>query len=243
MLINKDVKGRIHSFQSLGTVDGPGIRFVAFLQGCPLRCGCCHNPDTWDTLGGKEFSAEEVVSKAEKFKAYFKDKGGITLSGGEPLMQADFACQVFRICKEKNINTCLDTSGCILNENVKNLLDYTDRILLDVKYTDNENYLKHASCSLTKVIEFLTFANSKNIPVTIRQVIIPTLNDNEENVLRLISIANKFPCVDKIELLPFKKICQVKYDHLNIPFPFGNIPTPDTKLMQELNRLIDRNFN
>ncbi len=243
MLVKKELKGRIHSFQSLGTVDGPGIRFVVFVQGCNLRCGCCHNPDTWDYSGGSEHSPLEIVEKAERYRSYFKKNGGITISGGEPLLQADFVYEVFKHCKERNIHTCLDTSGCILNDKVNSLLSFTDRILLDVKYTDNEKYNKYVGCTFDKVISFLSQVNTLKIPVTLRQVIIPSLNDDEDNIKKLVSIAKAHPCVDKIELLPFKKICQVKYDELNIPFPFKNIPTPTAEVMKNLNSIIDNMFH
>ncbi len=218
------MNGRIHSFQSLGTVDGPGVRFVVFFQGCPLRCSCCHNPDTWDYNGGKEITANEIVLKAERFKEYFGKNGGITLSGGEPLVQADFAKEIFFLCKERGINTCLDTSGCLMNDSVKKLLELTDRVLLDVKYTNNEDYIKYVGCSIDKPLEFLEYLNFKKIPTTIRQVVIPTINDMEENFFKLEEIEKKYSCIDKIELLPFRKICQVKYDELNIKFPFEHIP-------------------
>ena len=227
--------GRIHSFQSLGTVDGPGVRYVVFFQGCPLRCGCCHNPDTWDFLGGKEYSSEEVVKRAVRYREYFGVDGGITLSGGEPLMQAEFAKEIFSLCKKQAINTCLDTSGCLLNDQVKMLLYDTDRVLLDIKYTDYESYNKYVGCDYNKVLEFLSYLNEKKIPTTLRQVIIPTLNDNKESLLKLKEIAKNHTCVDKIELLPFKKICQVKYDQLKLKFAFGDIDTPTSEKMQELN--------
>lgn len=230
------MKGKINSFQSLGTVDGPGIRYVVFTQGCPLRCGCCHNPDTWDINGGEEYTAEEIVNKAIKFKPYFRDKGGITISGGEPLLQAEFVSEIFSLAKEKGINTCLDTSGCIINDSVKKMLSFTDRVLLDIKYLDNEKYLKYVGCSLDKVVEFLTLLKEKDIKTTVRQVIIPTLNDNEESVIKLKELLKNYPNVDKIELLPFKKICQVKYDNLNIPFPFKDIDPPTKEKMQQLEK-------
>ena len=127
--------GRVHSFQSLGTLDGPGVRFVAFLQGCPLCCGCCHNPDTWDALGGTEYSAEEIVRRARRCRAYWGKEGGITLSGGEPLLQRAFAAEIFRLCRAENINTCLDTSGCVAAQSCEDVLKNTDRVLLDIKYT------------------------------------------------------------------------------------------------------------
>ncbi len=232
------IKGNIHSIQSLGTVDGPGVRFVAFLQGCNLRCGCCHNPDTWEFDGGTEYSAQEIVNKAVRYKEYFGKDGGITLSGGEPLLQAEFAYHVFELCHKEGINTCLDTSGSILNDEVKKLLSVTDRVLLDIKYTSDEQYREYAGCSIEKPLEFLNYLNEQKIPTTMRQVIIPTHTDNEENVKRLKDIADKNPCVDKIELLPFRKICQTKYDNMGIEFRFGNLPEPTQDKMQELNKYI-----
>lgn len=218
--------GKVHSIQSLGTVDGPGVRFVVFLKGCNLRCACCHNPDTWTFDDSKEFTAQEIISRAVRFKEYFSKKGGITLSGGEPLLQAEFSKEVFICAHENNINTCLDTSGSVINDLVLQLLDETDRVLLDIKYTNNEDYLKYAGCTLDSVLEFLEILNEKSIPTTLRQVVIPTKNDFEENYIKLKEIKEKFPCVDKVELLPFKKICQVKYDNLGIEFPFKDIPEP-----------------
>ncbi len=232
------LKGKIHSFQSLGTVDGPGVRFVVFMQGCPLRCACCHNPDTWDFDIGEEYSTEQVLQKIIRFKDYFGNKGGITVSGGEPLLQASFVTELFKLCKQNGINTCLDTSGCVLNENVKELLKYTDTLLLDVKYTEKSLYLKHVGCSYDKVLEFLSYANSCNVSTIIRQVVIPTINDNKENIFKLNALASNYKCVNKIELLPFKKICQVKYDNLNIPFAFKDIPIPTQQEMDYLNNLI-----
>ena len=226
--------GRVHSIQSLGTVDGPGVRFAVFLQGCPLRCKCCHNPDTWDFEGGSEYTAEELVDKAKRYREYFGDKGGITLSGGEPLMQAEFCCEVFKLCHDEGINTCLDTSGVVLNGAVKQLLCHTDRVLLDLKYTDDALYRENVGCSLDAPLEFLDYLNEKGIPTTIRQVIIPTVNDDKQSVGALKSIADSYPCIDKVELLPFKKICQVKYDHMAIPFPFGHLPEPTSDEIDSL---------
>lgn len=233
-----ELTGKIHSFQSLGALDGPGIRFVMFLQGCNLRCGCCHNPDTWDFTSGKEYSAEEIVKKASRYKEYFGKDGGITVSGGEPLLQADFVTEVFRLCHSEGINTCLDTSGSVMNNDIKALLAETDRVLLDIKYTDAMQYEEFVGCKMQNVLDFLDYLNSNNISVTLRQVIIPTLNDNEENIAKLKEIAEKHACVDKIELLPFKKICQVKYDNLGIPFPFSHIPEPMSETMKTLNQLL-----
>ncbi len=230
--------GRIHSIQSLAASDGPGLRFAVFMQGCPLRCGCCHNPDTWDFSGGKEYSAEEIVQKASRYKSYFGNKGGITVSGGEPLMQPDFVREIFELSHNEGINTCLDTSGCVMNDEVKNLLKHTDRVLLDLKYTDGELYKNHVGCEIEKALDFLDYLNKENIPVTLRQVIIPTLNDNEDNIKKLKEIADNHKCVDKIELLPFRKLCQIKYDNMGIEFPFKDIPEPSKETMEKLEEIL-----
>jgi len=230
--------GRLHSIQTLGTVDGPGVRFVAFLQGCPLRCGCCHNPDTWDAAGGTETAAAELVAKASRYRPYFGDRGGITLSGGEPLLQAAFVREVFTLCRAEGIHTCLDTAGCLLTDEVKAALAVTDRVLLDIKYTNDEDYRRYVGTSLSRVLEFLAYVNEQGILTTLRQVVIPTLNDGAEPIAALRAIAAAHPCVDGIELLPFRKICQVKYDKMGIPFPFARLPEPTLVQMEEWNALL-----
>ena len=229
---------KVHSIQSMGTLDGPGVRFVIFTQGCPLRCKCCHNPDTWDTSGGKEYSPEELVTRAARYKEYFGRDGGITVSGGEPLLQAEAVKELFELCHENGINTCLDTSGCILNEKVKALLTVTDRVLLDVKYVTDTLYRENVGCSIDTPLAFLDYLCEQNIPTTVRQVIIPTKNDSDENILELKTIVDAHKNVDKVELLPFRKICQVKYDKMGLEFPFGDIPEPTKAKMEELEALL-----
>ncbi len=231
-------EGLIHSFQSLGTVDGPGVRFVAFLQGCHLRCKCCHNPDTWDMKGGKRFTPDEIVKKALRFQDYFGKEGGITLSGGEPLLQPDFVYELFSLCQQAGLNTCLDTSGSILNDKIKAILSLTDRVLLDIKYTDDASYRENVGCSIETPLAFLSYLNEKKIPTTLRQVTIPGLSDGKENILALKAIAAAHPCVDKVELLPFRKICQTKYDSMNLTFPLASTPEPTAARMKELNALL-----
>lgn len=230
--------GRIHSFQSLGTLDGPGIRFVVFLQGCHLRCGCCHNPDTWDTAQGTEYAATDLVHKALRFREYFGKDGGVTVSGGEPLLQPNFVREFFNLCRQEGLHTCLDTSGSILTEEIRQVLDVTDHVLLDIKYTTDEAYRKNVGCSMETPIAFLKLLDEKNIPTTIRQVIIPTKNDTEENILALKDIGNSYPCVEKVELLPFRKICQTKYDAMGIQFPFAHLPNPTRETMQKLEAIL-----
>ena len=232
------IKGRIHSIQTLGTLDGPGVRFVVFMQGCNLRCHCCHNPDTWAMNEGTEYSPEEILQKVVRYREYFGKEGGITVSGGEPLLQAQFVYELFCLCHNNGINTCLDTSGCIMNDEIRKLLTVTDRVLLDIKYTDNSDYQKYVGCTLDKPMEFLGYLDENNIPVTLRQVIIPSVNDDTDNITKLREIRKNHTCIDKMELLPFRKICQVKYDSMNIDFPFGNIPEPTKEVMGKLNKII-----
>lgn len=234
------ILGRIHSIQSMGTLDGPGVRFVLFMQGCNLRCKCCHNPDTWSLDEGREYTADEIIKKVIRFRQYFGKDGGITVSGGEPLLQAEFVYELFKLCHKENINTCLDTSGSILNGKTKKLLTVTDRVILDIKYTDESLYCDNVGTSLKNVLGFLDYINSSCIPTTLRQVIIPGINDNENNINRLKKIAVSNNCVDKIELLPFRKICQTKYDNMGIEFPFAHISEPDDETMNKLNLIINK---
>ncbi len=229
------MNGYINSVQSFGAVDGPGVRYVIFMQGCPLRCSCCHNPDTWEFSKEQEVTPEEMLSKILRFKSYFGADGGVTVSGGEALMQSEFVTELFTLCKKENIHTCLDTSGCILDNKTKELLNVTDLVLLDIKYTNEEDYKKHVGCSLEDVLTFYDYLEEKKIPTWIRQVIIPGKTDSEENILKLKDIVNNHPeCTKKIELLPFRKLCQPKYDNLGIEFTFGNIPEPDPERIKEL---------
>ena len=230
--------GKVHSIQTLGTLDGPGVRFVVFLQGCNLRCSCCHNPDTWGVEGGREMSATELAERAVRYKEYFGHEGGVTVSGGEPLIQAEFVRAFFAECKKRGITTCLDTSGSILGEQTKALLDVTDRVLLDIKYPSGELYREHVGCSFENPLAFLDLLAERGIPTTLRQVIIPTLTDNEESVRYLVELKGSHPCVDKIELLPFRKICQVKYDKLGISFKFAHLPEPSHEKLAKLQALI-----
>lgn len=218
-----DIACRISSFQSLGTVDGPGIRAVVFMQGCPLRCHCCHNPETWDKDSGVEITTEELLHKILRCKGYFGSKGGVTFSGGEPLMQCDFLIEFLPLLKNEGINIAIDTSGCILNEKVKKVLSLCDIVLLDYKYTNPDDYLKYTGMELQKADEFLSYLNSINKPTWIRQVIIPNINDNTESLLKLTELKEKYPCIKKLELLPFRKLCTEKYKNMSLPFPFENI--------------------
>ena len=230
--------GRIHSIQTLGTVDGPGVRFVVFMQGCHLRCGCCHNPDTWAGQGGRETSAAELADRALRYREYFGSAGGVTVSGGEPLLQAAFVADFFRECHKRGLHTCLDTSGDAWNADVEALLAVTDRVLLDVKYPTDEQYRAFVGCGIAGPLHFLQRLNEQGIPTTLRQVTIPTLNDTAESMAFLADLRRTYACIDGIELLPFKKICNVKYEQMGIAFPFAEYDTPTPERMEYLHGLL-----
>lgn len=232
------MKGRINSIQSLGTVDGPGIRFVVFAQGCPLRCACCHNPETWSAAGGTEYSAEELLKRILNYREYFGEQGGVTASGGEPLLQAEFFTELFNLCISNHISTCLDTSGFLLDDNVKALLEATNTVLLDVKYSTDDDYEKHVGMPRQSALDFLEYLCEKSIPTVLRRVIIGGINDTADAIADLKQLKEKYPNVYKIELLPFRKLCAPKYEAANIPFPFADRPEPSVATMEMLNKII-----
>lgn len=216
--------GRIHSFQSLGTVDGPGVRTVVFMQGCPLRCICCHNPDTWDLTGGEQVTVDELLQKILRYRNYFGPQGGVTVSGGEPLMQAPFVAALFRRLRELGISTALDTAGCRLDAQVKELLAVTDLVLLDLKYTTEEAYRQYVGCRMSQVESFLQYLQEQGKATWLRHVLIPGYNDREDSLARLAAIREQYSCVERVELLPFRKLCLEKYRHMGIAFPLEDTP-------------------
>ena len=228
--------GKIHSIQSLGTVDGPGVRTVVFMQGCPLRCGYCHNPDTWDPNAGETADTAEVFAKIKRFRPYFGPEGGVTVSGGEALLQPDFVRELFTLCKNEGIHTALDTSGCLWNEQVESLLDVTDLALLDIKMTTDADYREYIGCSLEKPLFFLHKLEEKGIPAWIRHVVVPGLTDAPENIRRLRELLKGFSCIQKVEFLPFHKICVPKYEKLGIPFPFDRFPAATKDQAEQASR-------
>lgn len=234
--------GKVHSFQSMGAVDGPGLRCVVFMQGCPLRCVYCHNPDTHSFNGGDEYTPEDMLNKILRFRNYIKN-GGVTVSGGEPLMQTGFVKELFTLLRENGIHTALDTSGIGADlEEAKKLLAVTDLVMLDIKFLDEKSYYEYCSSDFSKVIEFLKLTEEMKNPLWIRQVIVPGINDEEDNIHRLLHLLKDYSNVKKIELLPFRKLCVPKYENLGIPFPLADTePCPQEKI-DELYRLIPENL-
>lgn len=239
---NREVEGRIHSIQTLGTLDGPGVRFVLFMQGCPLRCACCHNPDTWDMEKGKAMTAGEVFDKILRCKSYYGTDGGVTVSGGEPLCQPEFVKALFELCKNEGINTCLDTSGCMISNDIKDMLYYTDLVLLDIKYTQKDDYIKYVGCDMKYVMDFLEYLDENKIKTWLRQVLIIGKNDNDENIKSLANISNGHSCVEKCQLLPFKKICEQKYSEMGVDFPFSHIEETDIEILERFSEKLQLNL-
>ena len=231
------MKGYIHSLQSLGTVDGPGIRAVIFTSGCPLRCVYCHNPDTWNMKEGTHTDAEEISRKVLKLYPYIKD-GGVTFSGGEPLLQAEFVYEIAKKLKEKGLHIAIDTSGCIDNPDVDKLLEVTDLVLLDIKMTSDEDYQKYIGTDLRRVLKFLDKLQSLGKDVWIRHVVVPGINDTGEDILKLKDMLKGYSCISKIELLPFKNLCLEKYESLGIEFKLKDTKPMASEEIEKLNKLL-----
>ena len=225
------IKGNIHSIESCGTVDGPGIRFVVFLQGCPLRCLYCHNPDTWQTDTNKLMSVGEIMQKYDGVKE-FVQSGGITVTGGEPLLQIDFVTELFKIAKSKNIHTAIDTSGITFNpentEKIDNLLKYTDLILLDIKHIDDEEHKKLTGHSNQNILKFAKYLSDNNIPVWIRHVVVKDITLNENYLKQLGKFLKTLKNVKALDVLPYHNMAIPKYEALGIDYKLKNTP-PTTK--------------
>ena len=232
-----DIKGYIHSFHSLGAVDGPGVRYVVFMQGCPYRCPYCHNPDTRAFSGGVPYSASEVATKVERYRPYFTGGGGITVSGGEPLCQADFVAELFEKLHSKGINTCLDTATVKVDKKVLRVLASTDTVLCDVKFPTKDQYLKYVGADLDNTLEFLRVCNEMGVKVIIRHVVVPGMTDSEDSILKLKELLSDIK-YEKIELLPFKKLCMQKYKSLGIEFPLKDTPECSKDTIENLKKLL-----
>lgn len=235
------VKGNIHSIETFGTVDGPGVRFVAFLQGCPLRCLFCHNPDTWSlhAKGQYQMTPHELLSEVLKYKDYIKS-GGVTLSGGEPLMQPEFVLQFFKLCKQEGIHTALDTSGAVCNEAALAALDYVDLALLDIKTLNNELYPKLVKGTLSNSIQFLNVLQEKGISTWIRHVVVPGLTDDDEWLCKLAQYVSKYSVVKKIEILPYHTLGTYKYKQLNVLYALEGVEPLTVQRAKEIRNMLGK---
>lgn len=220
--------GRIHSIESFGTVDGPGIRLVVFLQGCPMRCLYCHNPDTWDTYGGQTIETDEIIAQFLKNRSFYSG-GGITVTGGEPLLQTDFLIELFKKAKENGIHTCIDTSGCVFNpdntEKIDKLICLTDLVMLDIKHINNLSHKALTGWENTNILAFAKYLECKNIPVWIRHIIINGYTDNPEDLLKLGEFLGTLKNLKALDILPYHTMGVHKYKEMGIPYKLEGIPS------------------
>ena len=225
------MKGRIHSTESFGTVDGPGVRFVVFFQGCPLRCKYCHNPDTWDFSGGREVTAEELMKEYDSYKEFLKS-GGITATGGEPLAQPEFLAELFALAKSKGVHTCLDTSAGVYDpahhEKIDEALKYTDLVMLDIKHIDNEEHKRLTGKGNRNILAFAEHIRELGIPVWIRHVVVPGITDKYEELFALGEFLSTLSNIKALDVLPYHDMAKPKYAELGLDYPLGDTP-PLTK--------------
>ena len=230
------MKGHIDSIQTLGLVDGPGIRVVVFMQGCPLRCLFCHNPETWKINDKFLITPIDLVKHIYKYRNYFGNNGGVTFSGGEPLFQHEFLLECLKLCKKMGIHTCIDTSG--VGTNYEEILKYTDLVIWDVKALDQQNYKKITGQNIEKSLEFLEYCQKQKKEMWIRQVIIPGINDNEEYILKLKKFIKPLKNIKKIELLPYHLLGVSKYEELGIPYKLKNTKAMSKEKCDELYEIL-----
>ena len=228
----------IHSFESMAALDGDGIRYAVFLTGCPLRCAYCHNPDTWHK-SGRDWTAEELVNKIKRYKPYFKNGGGVTFSGGEPLLSADFIIEAGELLKAQGINYAVDTSGSVaLTDSVKKALDGADLVILDLKFYDSESYKKYTGGVFENFVSIGKYCTEKGIRLWLRTVVVPGINDSEEEIEKYAEFAKQFN-YEKYELLGFHTMGFFKYENLGIENPLKDTPALDKDSLKKLQTIID----
>lgn len=239
------VVGRIHSIESFGSVDGPGVRYILFLHGCPLRCKFCHNPDTWgNAKATMEMTPEEAVTKALKYKTYWGDQGGITISGGEPLLQIDFLLELFKLAKKAGINTCIDTSGGNFTREepffskFNELMKYTDLLLVDIKHINNEEHKELTGKGNENILDMARYLSEINQPVWIRHVLVPENSDNDEYLMQLDEFISTLNNVKKVEVLPYHTLGTFKWEELGIPYQLEGINAPTQDRIDNANKLL-----
>ncbi len=215
---------KVHSIESFGTVDGPGIRFVLFLQGCHLQCKYCHNRDTWNMNGGEYKSLDDIFEKIMKYKNYIYPNGGVTVTGGEPLLQVKFLIELFEKLKKENIHTCIDTSGMVaLTDDIKKLLSLTDLVLLDIKHIDSEKFKNLVGFNNEKELAFARYLSDNNIHMWIRQVLVPGYTDDEQDLLKLKDFISSLNTVDKVEILPYHDMGRYKWEKLGLKYELDGV--------------------
>ncbi len=238
-----NLTGRIHSTESFGTVDGPGVRFVIFFQGCPMRCQYCHNPDTWNPGGGKEMTAEELIREYKRNETFYKG-GGITATGGEPLMQLEFLTELFQKAKEQGIHTCLDTSGIMYGDNLaekyQTLFQVTDLVLLDIKHSTEEGHFLLTGQHQERILAFAHALEKAQVPMIVRHVVVPGITDGEEHLTALGHLIGRFRNLKGLEVLPYHTMGKVKYEKLGIPYPLEDVENMEPSKGKECRSVILR---
>jgi len=238
--MDKKKYAKIHSIETFGTVDGPGIRFVAFFQGCNLQCKYCHNRDTWDINDGKYVSVDELFNNILKYKEYIIPNGGFTASGGEPLLQPHFLISLFKKLKEANIHTAIDTSGMIeITDTIKELLSLTDLVLLDIKHINSDKCKDLTGFSNEKELNFAKYLSDNSIPIWIRQVIIPGITDSKEDILELKKFINSLNTVKNVELLPYHSLGKYKWESLGFEYSLKNIKSPTLEDISKIKEILE----
>ncbi|MGN0579499.1 MAG: pyruvate formate-lyase-activating protein [Ruminococcus sp.] len=221
------MNGFIHSTESFGTVDGPGVRFVVFFQGCPMRCKYCHNPDTWNFSGGREVSAEEMMKEYSSYREFLKS-GGITATGGEPLAQPEFLAELFELAKKMNVHTCLDTSGVVFepdsHEKIDRVINSTDLVMLDIKHIDPDEHRKLTGHSNDNILAFARYLSDRRIPLWIRHVVVPGITDGYNELFRLGEYLSTLTTLKALDILPYHDMGKVKYERLGISYPLADVP-------------------
>ncbi|WP_455538201.1 pyruvate formate-lyase-activating protein [Terrisporobacter sp.] len=241
---SEKITGRIHSTESFGSVDGPGVRFVVFLQGCPMRCQFCHNPDTWKTDGGELKTADELLAQALRFKSYWKKGGGITVSGGEPLLQIDFLIDFFKKAKAKGINTTLDTSGNLFTRKepffskFKELMEVTDLVMLDLKQINEEQHKILTGWTNANILDMARYLSEINKPMWIRHVLVPGGSDNDEQLIELDKFIKSLNNVDRVEVLPYHSLGEYKWEQLGMDYPLKGVDSPTKERIENANKLL-----
>lgn len=241
--MEKDLKyyAKVHSIESFGTVDGPGIRFVLFLQGCHLQCKYCHNRDTWDINGGKYKSVDEIMDKIKRYKNYIVlSGGGVTVTGGEPLLQVKFLIELFKKLKKEGIHTCIDTSGMVdITEDIKEVLKYTDLVLLDIKHIDNDKCKELVGKSNKRELEFAQYLSEKNIKMWIRQVLVPGYTDDEQDLINLKKFIEKLKTVEKVQILPYHSMGKYKWEKVGVKYELENVRDANKTDVNRAKKILD----
>lgn len=238
-VVTMSTMGYVHSIETFGTLDGPGIRYVVFLQGCPLRCKYCHNPDTWGVQEGKKMYSRDVVSDILKYKNYIKT-GGVTVSGGEPLLQSDFVAEILKLCHDNGIHTCIDTSGIIPVNSCKNAIDEADLILLDIKHIDSDKCKNITGQGNKNTLEMLNYCQQQGKDVWIRYVLVPGLTDDKEAIEKMAKYLSGFSVIKKTELLPFHKMGEFKWKQLGLNYELESTLEPTKDSINEVKNIFQR---